>query len=51
MRKNSLKVGFLSISAVYTQLFGYGSGFLKAVLFGLILKKGDTSGFTKNFYK
>ena len=49
--KNGIKVGFLSIIAVYVQLCGYGMGFLKAVLNGLILKKGDTSGFVKNFYK
>ncbi len=49
--KNGLKVGFLSIVAVYIQLCSYGAGFLKAVFNGLILKKGDTTGFVKNFYK
>ena len=50
-RQNSLKVAMLSVKAVYVQLFGYGSGFLKAVWNGLIRKKGDTCGFVKNFYK
>ncbi|MBR4265025.1 MAG: glycosyltransferase [Bacteroidales bacterium] len=49
--KNGLKVGTLSIIAVYIQLCAYGIGFLKAVWNGLILKKGDTTGFVKNFYK
>ena len=51
LRKNSFKVAMLSVKAVYVQLCGYGSGFLKAVYNGLIRKKGDTSGFVKNFYK
>ena len=50
-RKNSLKVALLSIKAVFVQLSAYGAGFLKAVFNGLILKKGDTTGFVKNFYK
>lgn len=50
-RKNGLKVGLLSIIAVYVQLTAYGMGFLKAVWHGLILKKGDTFGFVRNFYK
>lgn len=49
--KNGIKVGFLSVAAVYTQLFAYGMGFIKAVWHGLIRKKGDTFGFVKNFYK
>ena len=49
--KNGLKVGFLSIVAVYVQLSAYGMGFIKAIFNGLLLKKGDTSGFVKNFYK
>lgn len=49
--KNGLKVGFLSIVAVYIQLSAYGMGFIKAIFSGLLLKKGDTSGFVKNFYK
>ena len=50
-RKNGVKVGLLSIVAVYVQLTAYGMGFLKAVWHGLIRKKGDTFGFVKNFYK
>ena len=49
--KNGLKVGLLSIVAVYIQLSAYGMGFVKAIFSGLLLKKGDTSGFVKNFYK
>jgi len=50
-RTNGVKVGLLSIVAVYVQLTAYGMGFLKAVWHGLIRKKGDTFGFVKNFYK
>jgi len=51
LRNNGLKVALLSIEAVYVQLSAYGMGFLKAVWNGLIMKKGDTFGFVKNFYK
>lgn len=51
MRNNTLKVSFLSIKAVFVQLTAYGMGFIKAVWKGIILKKGDSSGFVKNFYK
>lgn len=50
-RQNGIKVGFLSIEAVYIQLCAYGIGFLKAVWNGLILKRGDTTALVKNFYK
>jgi glycosyltransferase involved in cell wall biosynthesis len=50
-RQNTMKVAALSVKAVYVQLCGYGAGFLKAVWNGLVRKKGDTSGFVKNFYK
>lgn len=50
-RKNGIKVGFLSIIAVYVQLCAYGIGFIKAFWNGLILKKGDTTALVKNFYK
>lgn len=47
----SIKVAFLSISAAWTQLFGYGLGFLSAVWKRLILGRGDFKAFEKNFYK
>lgn len=50
LRSNGFKVALLSIEAVFVQLTSYGMGFLKAVWNGLILKKGDSSGFVRNFY-
>ncbi len=51
LRSNGFKVALLSIEAVFVQLTSYGMGFLKAVWNGLVLKKGDSSGFVRNFYK
>ncbi len=47
----SLKVAFYSIGAAWTQLVGYGPGFLSAVWKRLILKKGEFKAFEKKFYK
>lgn len=51
LRSNGFKVALLSIEAVFVQLSSYGMGFLKAVWNGLVMKKGDSSGFVRNFYK
>ncbi len=47
----SLSIGLLAILTSYTQLFGYGSGFLKAFWRRLILGKDEFSAFNRNFYK
>lgn len=47
----SLKVGILAIPAAFTQLFGYGFGFLKAVWQRVILGRNEFNAFEKNFYK
>lgn len=49
-KNKSVKVAFYSIGAAWTQLFGYGSGFLSAVWKRLILKKGEFKAFEKKFY-
>ncbi len=41
----------LSIITSYTQLFGYGLGFIIAYIRRIILKKPEFSAFNKNFYK
>ncbi len=46
-----IKSAFYSILASYTQLFGYGLGFIYAFYNRKILKKGEFHSFTKNFYK
>ncbi len=47
----SLKTSFLAIFTSFTQLFGYGSGFLSAFFKRIILKKEEFTAFEKNFYK
>lgn len=50
VKNRSLKVGFYSIAAAWTQLFGYGTGFISAAWKRLILKKGEFNAFEKKFY-
>lgn len=47
----SVKIGFLSIIASFIQLFGYGTGFLKAFWQRLILNRKEFYAFRENFYK
>lgn len=51
LKNNSLKVGLYSIAAAWTQLFGYGTGFIFAVWKRLILRKGEFKAFEKKFYE
>ncbi len=50
IKNKSVKVGFYSIAAAWTQLFGYGTGFLSAFWKRIILKKGEFKAFEKKFY-
>ncbi|MBO7461761.1 MAG: glycosyltransferase [Bacteroidales bacterium] len=51
-RRNGVRVGLLSIEAVFVQLTAYGMGFVKAAWNTYVLgKKEDTTGFVRNFYK
>jgi UDP-N-acetylmuramyl pentapeptide phosphotransferase/UDP-N-acetylglucosamine-1-phosphate transferase len=51
-RKNrSLKVGLLSIPAAFTQLMGYGFGFIESWWKRCVLKKDEFQAFEKTFYK
>ncbi|MDO5523918.1 MAG: glycosyltransferase [Bacteroidia bacterium] len=51
LKNKSAKVAFYSIAAAWTQLFGYGTGFIFAVWKRLILKKGEFKAFEKKFYE
>ena len=51
VRTNSLNIGILAVRAAYTQLTGYGCGFLKAWWKRCILKRGEFEAYKKNFYK
>lgn len=50
-KNKSAKVAFYSIGAAWTQLIGYGTGFLSAAWKRLVLKKGEFKAFEKKFYE
>ena len=50
-QSRSLKVGFLSIPAAFTQLMGYGLGFIESWWKRCVLKQDEFQAFEKNFYK
>ncbi len=51
VKNNSLSIGILAIVTSYTQLFGYGTGFINAFWRRMILGRDEFSAFNKNFYK
>ena len=51
IRNRSLWVGLLSIPAAFTQLMGYGLGFIVSWWKRCILKQDEFTAFEKNFYK
>lgn len=50
-QNKSLKIGLLSIRAAFTQLMGYGCGFLSAWWKRCVLGKDEFSAYNKTFYK
>lgn len=50
-QNRSLKIGLLSIRAAFTQLTGYGCGFIKAWWQRCVCGKGEFEAYKKNFYK
>ncbi len=51
MRNRSLHVALLSIPAAFTQLMGYGLGFIESWWKRCVLKQDEFTAFEKNFYK
>ncbi len=51
IQNKSLKVGMLSIPAAFTQLMGYGFGFIESWWKRCVMKKDEFQAFEKNFYK
>lgn len=49
--QGSLQVGALSVVAAFVQLFGYGTGFLRAWWHRCVLGNGEMEAFKKNFYQ
>jgi glycosyltransferase involved in cell wall biosynthesis len=51
IENRSLSIGLLAILTSYTQLLGYGSGFILAFWRRLILGRDEFSAFNRSFYK
>ena len=51
IQNRSVSIGLLAILSSYTQLLGYGTGFIKAFWRRLILGRDEFSAFNRNFYK
>ena len=51
LRNKSFKIGILSIVASFIQLWGYGTGFLRAWWRCYVLKKPEFNAFENTFYK
>lgn len=50
-RNRSLRIGGLAVLASFFQLLGYGSGFIRAWFWRVVLDKGEFTAFEKNFYQ
>lgn len=50
-QNKSLKIGILSIKAVWKQFFGYGTGFLESYIKIIILKQNPYEAFPELFFK
>ncbi len=51
IQNKSLKIGGLAVVAAFTQLIGYGTGFIGAAFRRYVLKKENKDAFMANFYK
>ena len=51
IQNKSIKVGLLSVPAAFTQLMGYGFGFIESWWKRCVLKQDEFTAFEKNFYK
>jgi glycosyltransferase involved in cell wall biosynthesis len=50
-QNKSLKIGYLSVIAVWKQFYGYGLGFLKSYIKIIILKQNPQEAFPELFFK
>lgn len=51
LQNKSLKIGYLSVIAVWKQFYGYGLGFLESYIKIIILKQDPKKAFPKLFFK
>jgi hypothetical protein len=50
-QNKSLKIGYLSLIAVWKQFYGYGTGFIKSFYKIIILKQKPQEAFPELFFK
>lgn len=50
-KNHSIKIGLLSVRAAFTQLMGYGCGFISAWWKRCVLHKNEFNAYQKTFYK
>jgi hypothetical protein len=50
IKNKSVSIGFLAVVTSYTQLIGYGLGFINALWRRIILGRDEYSAFSSNFY-
>lgn len=51
LQNHSVRIGLLSVRAAFTQLMGYGCGFIKAWWQRCVQGNGEFEAYKKNFYK
>ncbi|KUJ60960.1 glycosyl transferase family 2 [Flavobacteriaceae bacterium CRH] len=51
IQNRSIKIGYLSVIAVWKQFYGYGTGFLESFIKIIILKKKPQEAFPRMFFK
>ncbi|WP_230155040.1 glycosyltransferase family 2 protein [Flavobacterium sp. CECT 9288] len=51
IQNKSVKIGYLSLIAVWKQFYGYGTGFLKSYIQIIVLKKDPQTAFPEMFFK
>jgi len=51
IQNKSIKIGFLSLKAVWNQFYGYGTGFIESFLKIIVLKQKPEKAFPKLFFK
>ena len=51
LQNRSAKIGALSVVAAFTQLIGYGTGFIIAAIRRYVFKEENKEAFTANFYQ
>ncbi len=51
IQNKSIKIGYLSVTAVWKQFYGYGTGFIKSYIKVIILKQKPQEAFPELFFK